>query len=159
MKLVKKNTKADPELRDDPRPKDTVMWNRLRLMVEEEACDRAWGCALYRLHRTGWITTEQREAGDRYGDAWEEFCLMHRQDPDDTPQDELLPRRIKRAKEIWQNCLDLVGIGRTIVDALVIRDEHLTEREKYIARDALQLLANYFRLGTKGERPSARARV
>jgi hypothetical protein len=66
MKLVKKNTKADPELRDDPRPKDTVMWNRLRLMVEEEACDRAWGCALYRLHRTGWITTEHREAGDEY---------------------------------------------------------------------------------------------
>jgi hypothetical protein len=149
MKLVKKNTKADPELRDDPRPKDTVMWNRLRLMVEEEACDRAWGCALYRLHRTGWITTEHREAGDEYQRIVLDYVETQKRDPDEEPEDELLPRRIERAKTRYREAIDVLGLGRNVVDWLILQDNHLTEREKYIARDALQLLANYLHSGNK----------
>lgn len=159
--MAKNNKKpqVDPTIRDDPRVRDVGLWNTYRIMIEEEAIDPAWRCPLYKLHKTGWITTEQREAGDRYWKARDEFCKVHQKDPDDSPHDELLPRRIRRTKEIWYECIEILGIGRSIMDALVIREEHLTEREKYIARDGLQLLANYFRLGTKGVQSSARARV
>jgi hypothetical protein len=151
MKLVAKNKNkpADLSLREDPRVRDVGIWNTLRIMVEEEAIDPAWRCPLYQLHKTGWINSDQREAGDRYWKAHDSFCKAHQKDPDDTPEDELLPRRIKKAKEIWADCIEILGIGRSVMDALVIREEHLTEREKYIARDGLQLLANYFSLGNK----------
>jgi hypothetical protein len=158
MKLVAKN-KSKPEdvsLRDDPRVRDVGVWNTLRIMVENEAIDPAWRCPLYQLHKTGWITTEQREAGDRYWKAWDNYNTMQRKDPDDEPNDDLLLRRIKKAKEIWRDCIDILGIGRSVMDALVIREEHLTERQKYIARDGLQLLVNYFHLGTKRERKPMR---
>jgi hypothetical protein len=151
MKLVAKN-KSKPEdvsLRDDPRVRDVGVWNTLRIMVDEDAIDPAWRCPLYKLHKTGWITTEQREAGDLYWKAWDRFCKAHQLDPNDDPSDELLPRRISRAKEVWSDCIEILGIGRSAMDALVIREEHLSERQKYIARDGLQLLANYFRLGNK----------
>src|SRR5512143_435050 len=64
MKLVAK--KAELELADDPRPKDRAVFNRLKLMVEHEACHPAWGCALYRLCRLGRINNDQREAGDKF---------------------------------------------------------------------------------------------
>jgi hypothetical protein len=64
MKAVAK--KESVELDDDPRPRDRAVWNRLRDLVYEEACHRDWGCALYRLHRTGQINNDQREAGDRF---------------------------------------------------------------------------------------------
>ena len=156
MKLVKKEKRQDISLQDDPRVRDVGVWNTLRLMVEEEAIDPAWRCPLYKLYKTGWITTEQREAGDEYWKAWHNFCEAHKQDPDETPDDELLPRRIRRRKQIWQDCVDILGIGRRTLDALVIREEHLTEREKYIARDGLTLLVNYFRLGNKTRTPKRR---
>lgn len=64
MRLVAK--KAELELNTDPRPMDRVIFNRLKLMVEHEACHPAWGCALYRLHRLGRIDNDQREAGDKF---------------------------------------------------------------------------------------------
>jgi hypothetical protein len=151
MRLVAKNKNkpADLSLRDDPRVRDVGIWNTLRIMVEEEAIDPAWRCQLYKLHKTGWITTEQREAGDRYWKAYDSFCKIQQIDPDETPEDELLPRRIRKAKDIWRDCIEILGIGRKVIDALVIREEHLTEREKYIAKDGLQLLVNYFHLGNK----------
>jgi hypothetical protein len=57
---------SESTLTDDPKPRDRVMWQRLRLLVEDEACHRDWGCALYRLHRTGRIDNDQREAGDKF---------------------------------------------------------------------------------------------
>jgi hypothetical protein len=115
-------------------------------MVEQEACDRAWGCKLYILHRVGFLTTEQREAGDMYQKIVMDHDRWQQVDPDDTPDDLLLPR-IKKAKERWRGALDAIGIGRNVVDWLVLQDNQLSERERYIARDALQLLANYLRLG------------
>jgi hypothetical protein len=64
--MLKMAKVAELGLTDDPKPKDRAMWQRLRLIVEEEACHRDWGCALYRLHRTGRIDNDQREAGDRF---------------------------------------------------------------------------------------------
>ena len=162
MKAVarRKTTEEDGMLlRDDPRVRDPAIWNTLRTMIEEEAIDPAWRCPLYKLHKTGWITGDQREAGDRYWKAWDNFKKVHRKDPDEEPNDELLPRRIKRAKDVWQDCIELLGLGRSVIDALVIHEEHLTESQKRMARDGLQLLSNYFRLGTKRVRPSARARL
>jgi hypothetical protein len=155
--MARRNRGEEADLKDDPRVRDPVMWQRLRILVEKDAVDRAWGCPLYILHRVGWLTNEQREAGDKYWKAWDNNSKMQMKDPHEG--DELLLNRIKRAKDVWNDCLDIVGIGRSAVDTLVIYEEHITERQKYIARDALQLLANYFRLGTKGVRSSARARA
>ena len=63
MKLAKK---AEATIKQDPRVLERPIWGRLRLLVEDEACHSDWGCALYRLHRTGRIDNDQREAGDRY---------------------------------------------------------------------------------------------
>jgi hypothetical protein len=65
MRLVK-TAEQEPSLTDDPKPRDRVTWQRMRIAVEHEACHRDWGCALYTLHRTGRINNDQREAGDKY---------------------------------------------------------------------------------------------
>jgi hypothetical protein len=65
MRIVAKPA-GEPHIMDDPRPKDRAMWNRLRVVVEHEASHRDWGCALYTLHRTGRISNDQREAGDKF---------------------------------------------------------------------------------------------
>ena len=157
--MAKKPNKStiDIALRDDPRVKDPVMWNRLRIMVEQEACDRAWGCKLYILHRIGFLTTEQREAGDIYQKIVMDHNRWQQEDPDDYPSDELILRRVEKAKSKWQGAIDVLGIGRNVVDWLVMQDNQLSEREQFIARDALQLLANYLRLGIKREQKTLRA--
>src|SRR6185436_20892658 len=63
---VKMANKPEPDVQDDPRPLDRVNWQRLRIAADHEAIHRDWGCALYTLHRSGRITNDQREAGDRY---------------------------------------------------------------------------------------------
>src|SRR6266496_410643 len=63
MKLAKAQ---ELTIQDDPKPMDRATWQRLRVAAEHEAVHRDWGCALYTLHRSGRITSEQREAGDKY---------------------------------------------------------------------------------------------
>ena len=53
-------------LQVDPKPMDRATWQRIKVVVEHEACHRDWGCALYSLHRIGKIDNDQREAGDRF---------------------------------------------------------------------------------------------
>jgi hypothetical protein len=75
MKLV---SKAEPSLNNDPKPMDRATWQRMRVVVEHEACHRDWGCALYRLHRIGRIDNEQREAGDKFAAiAYDYKKLIH----------------------------------------------------------------------------------
>jgi hypothetical protein len=57
---------AEVSLHVDPKPMERVTWQRLKVVVEHEACHRDWGCALYTLHRTGRIGNDEREAGDKY---------------------------------------------------------------------------------------------
>jgi hypothetical protein len=75
MKAV---AKTEPSLNDDPKSKDRVTWQHVRRLVEEEACHPDWACALYRLHRTGRINNDQREAGDRYARLIRDFRELWR---------------------------------------------------------------------------------
>lgn len=143
---------AEPTIKDDPRPKDTVAWNRLKLMVMDEACDRAWGCALYRMHRNGLIDTEQREAGDRYWKAVDEYSRVQGRDPD-----EVIPeakgaflRKVERLKKRRQEIIDILGLGRGLLDRLILEDEYpATERQKVFIRAMLQQLAIFFKTGRR----------
>jgi hypothetical protein len=73
MKAV---AKSEPRLTNDPKPMDRATWQRMRVVVEHEACHRDWGCALYILHRTGKINNDQREAGDRYATLARDYKKM-----------------------------------------------------------------------------------
>ena len=150
MKIVAKRKSEALELDDNPRTiRDLGIWNTFAKMVEDEAIDRAWRVPLYRLHRTKWIDSDQRQAGDQYYAAYQDFIDQHKKDPDDTPHDETVKPRIKRAKKRWKEIVGLLGSRKKVLDSLIISEEHLTEREKYIARDALTLLVYFFRLGNK----------
>jgi hypothetical protein len=144
MKLVAK-TKRDISMKEDPRLiREVARWQTLAIMIDEEWIDRSWRVPLYRLYRTGWITSTQREAGDEY----QRIVYDHREcqglDPD-IFDDEFTLRRIERAKAKWNEAVKVLGLGRKVVDELVLLEKPvLTEREKYIARDGLQLLANFF---------------
>jgi hypothetical protein len=70
--------KTEVSLHVDPKPMERVTWQRLKVVVEHEACHRDWGCALYTLHRTGRIDNEQREAGDRYASLITDYRKLWR---------------------------------------------------------------------------------
>jgi hypothetical protein len=70
MKAV---AKSEPRIRDDPKPMDRLVWQRIRGLVEREACHSDWACALYSLHRMGRINNDQREAGDLYARLIKDF--------------------------------------------------------------------------------------
>lgn len=147
----------DLSLKESPQTiKDPVRWNRLKVMVFEEAIDRAWGCPLYILNRIGWLTNEQREAGDKYQQITLDYNQSQQTDPDELMPEaqELAYKRIARRKTKWKDCVNALGIGRKIVDSVVLREEHpITDRERHVLRDGLQLLANLFSTGrTKRQR-------
>lgn len=64
--MLKMAKTAEPTIKDDPKTIDRANWQNIALAAENEAIHPDWRCALYRLHRTGRITNDQREAGDRY---------------------------------------------------------------------------------------------
>lgn len=150
--MLKMNkAQEDIKLSEDPKSiKDPVRWNNLRVMVFHDAIDRAWICPLYTLNRIGWLTNEQREAGDRYQQITIDYNNSQQTDPDElVPEAQPLAyKRIERRKALWKECIEVLGFGRRIVDDLVLQELHLgTERERIIARDGLQLLANLFAKG------------
>jgi hypothetical protein len=141
-------------LSDDPRSiRDPVKFNRLRVMIEEEAIKPTWGCPLYIAARPGgWLTTEQREAGDKYQQATIDYNRAQQTDPEDmVPEARALAyKRIEVFKRRWTECIKALGRGRKAVDRLVIEEYRLdTELERKIAKDGLQLLANFFNTGNK----------
>jgi hypothetical protein len=150
IKMVKEEALS---LNDDPRPMDVVRWQRFRVMIEEEAIKPTWGCPLYSAARPGgWLTSEQREAGDKYQQITIDHLAAQRTDPDELAPEmrELEYKRIAERKRKWRDAVMAMGAGRGIVDAFVLREVKLvTEREKLVARDALQLLVNLFARGTK----------
>jgi hypothetical protein len=139
-------------LGDDPRSiRDPVKFNRLRVMIEEEAIKPTWGCAVYIAARPGgWLTSEHREAGDKYQQATIDYNRAQQTDPEDMVPEarELAYKRIETYKRRWAECVETLGRGRRAVDRLVLQEYRLdTEAERKIARDGLQLLANFFNLG------------
>jgi hypothetical protein len=139
-------------LDDEPRSiRDPVKFNRLRVMIEEEAIKPTWGCPLYIAARPGgWLTGEHREAGDRYQQITLDHHAAQRIDPEELAPEmrELEYRRIASRKAKWRDAVMVMGAGRGIVDALVLQEVTLTtERERMVARDALQLLSNFFSKG------------
>jgi hypothetical protein len=154
LKMAK--TEEEVKLKDDPRTiKDPARWNRLKVMVYEKAVSPAWGCPLYILNTIGWLSNEQREAGDRYQQITLDYNQAQASDPDELPVEarELAYKRVARRKDKWKACIEVLGLGRKVVDALVLHEEHIcTESERVNARDGLQLLANLFRTGSKNKR-------
>jgi hypothetical protein len=140
-------------LKDDPRVRDVVGWNRIKVMVFEEACDRAWGCALYRLNRVGLINTEQREAGDRYWKLIDDYKQTQKIDPDECLDDkdrEFQMARINKAKKKREEVIDLLGSGRMLLDDLILSEIYPTsEREKKLLVAMLEALNIFFSRGTK----------
>jgi hypothetical protein len=156
LKMAKTDEVA---LDDEPRSiRDPVKFNRLRVMIEEEAIKPTWGCPLYIAARPGgWLTSEHREAGDKYQQITLDHQAAQRIDPEELAPEmrELEYKRIQSRKTKWRDAVMVLGVGRGIVDAFVLREVALiTERERLIARDALQLLSNYFSRGTNRERKS-----
>jgi hypothetical protein len=148
-----RRNKGDVALKDDPRVRDVVGWNRIKVMVFEEACDRAWGCALYRLNRVGLINTEQREAGDRYWKLIDDYKKTQQIDPDEALDDkdrESKLGRIKKAKDKREEVIELLGGGRMLLDDLILSEIYPTsEREKKLLVAMLEALNIFFSKGTK----------
>jgi hypothetical protein len=150
LKMAK--TEEAIELSDEPRSiRDPVKFNRLRIMIEEEAIKPTWGCPLYIAARPGgWLKSEHREAGDRYQQITSDHHAAQRVDPEELAPEmrELEYKRIETRKTKWRDAVMVLGMGRSIIDAFVLQEVTLiTERERLIARDALQLLANFFSKG------------
>jgi hypothetical protein len=61
-----KMAKGEASIKDDPKVLDRANWQHVRVAVDNEAIHPDWCTALYRLHRTGKINNDQREAGDKY---------------------------------------------------------------------------------------------
>lgn len=152
MRLAEKA--EDISLDDDPRPLDRVLFNRIKLLVEHEAIDRAWGCVLYRLHRLGRIDNDAREAGDRYWKIVDDHWKYQATDPDEAGQAvELAYRRVNRAKRRFKEATGVLGIHRKAVDSVVMSDEWPTsERAHKLVRNGLDALKIFFATGTKHER-------
>ena len=147
----------DASLNTDPRIRDPVIWNRIKLMVENEACDRAWGCGLYMLNRTGGITNEQREAGDRYYRIIEDFRRTQQIDPSELnlKEREFQLGRIMRAKRLREDVVELLGTGRTLLDDLILSEIYpCSERQKKLIRAMLEVLSRFFSQGKKKKRLS-----
>ncbi len=148
---MKMAASPEPKITDDPRVRDPVIANRIRLMVEHEATHQAWGCCLYRLWRVGRISNEQKEAGDEYQRIVESHKHFQTIDPDEVRPEarDFLLRRIGRAKTKWATAVDRLGLGRKAVDRLIFEEIWPNEHEGRMIRDGLQLLANIFGRGTK----------
>ena len=145
---------AEPEidLQDDPRAiKDPVVWNRMRLLHYHEAAHEAWGCALYAMHRKKLITDDQKRAGDAYWTIVENHKRWQATDPDEAGQgSEMAYRRVKRAKEKYEDCRHTLGLGKKVIDELIFEELWpATEASKKMVRDGIQLLANLFATGNK----------
>lgn len=142
----KKKQEIPEELKNDPRVRDPVIFNRLKLMVEHEACHPAWGCVLYQMHRLGQLTNEQKEAGDVYQGIFHDFRRVQELDPNDFPgMEDYWLGRISSIKSRWEKARELLGLSQKAVDSIVIENEQPSgERDRRLAQEGLQLIANFF---------------
>jgi hypothetical protein len=179
LRMAKTN---EASLRDDPKAMDRVNWQRVRLVVDHEAAHRDWGCALYRLHRTGRIDNEQREAGDRYATLvrdhrklWHDpmlrfwvddrhaneaevkklvaFGLGHVAADAIEPESEFEVKRAKRLSNRYNEAASIAGPSRNILEELLVDDIWpVGERGQKEIGHALTRLSHFFNTGTKRKR-------
>ena len=150
MRIVAKKEAID--LRDDPRPTDRVMWNRMRIAAEAEVIHPSWGCKLYQLHREGRIDNDEREAADEYIRVIENHKRLQATDPDDNP-DDLGYRRVNKAKQRYNDVREAIGFGRRILDPLLFEEVWpRSPKEHLIVKQCLVILKNFFATGTKRKR-------
>lgn len=154
MKLAKKQKAKDEKaeaLKTNPRIiREVGLWQTFAKMIEDEAIQPVWRWELYRLHRRGFLTGEQREAGDRYHTLHDDMRRFVWEGEE--PTCELDQKRLKTLKERYSNALALLGMGRGCVDSLVLENCYLYPAQQHIARDGLQLLANFFGLSKNKSR-------
>jgi hypothetical protein len=150
--MLKMAKAEELHIADDPRSvRDPAIANRLRVMIEEEAIKPTWGCPLYIAARHGgWLTGEQRQAGDKYQQLRLDFVQAQGSDPKEALDRELAYRRVHKRKRLWNDaCAALYGT-RHMVDRFVLEEiPAVTEREKLAVKDGLTLLVNFFGLRNK----------
>jgi hypothetical protein len=142
-------------LDDEPRSiRDLVKFNRLRVMIEAEAIKPTWGCPLYIAARAGgWLTADQRRAGDKYQQIRLDYIQAQASDPKEASDRELAYRRVHKRKRLWKEATEALYGTRHIVDRFVLEEiPACTEREKLAVKDGLTLLVNFFGLRTNRER-------
>jgi hypothetical protein len=130
MKAV---AKSEPKLETNPRLLDRDNWQDVRLIVDHEAAHRDWRCALYRLHRTGRINNDQREAGDKYlklimdfRDLWRDKAgqiAVYREG-----KDERIEHRCRKTQDVE------MAMAHVIADAQVEESEFETKRAQRIGK-------------------------
>jgi hypothetical protein len=155
MKLVE--AEETIALDDDPRPTDRARWQRIRLAVEAELIDPAWGCKLYQLHREKRIDNDEREAGDEYYRVIENHRRLQATDPEeDEGGSELAYKRVQKAKDRYTDAREAIGFGRRVLDPLIFEEVYpASEREHLIAKQCLTILKNLFATGTKRKQKRA----
>lgn len=145
----KHNQKPSEEFREDPRNiKEVGEWNRLRGLIYHEVGHQAWGYPLYALNRAGKISDAQREAGDSYFRVVQDYKKTQQIDLDAAPErsHEFLLARITKAKKRYQEAMDVLGVGRKLVDALIFEHEYpATERQLHLVRACLEQLCLLFK--------------
>lgn len=156
MKIVA-NEAEELDIMDDPRPRDRVMWNRLKLLLEAELCNEAWGCKLYQMHREGHITLEARRAGDKYHQAILDWRQWQAVDPE-----EMIPERrqfvygkIDRTKRKLREFREVIDPFRNpFVDLVIMHEEWpVFDWQKKRVAEALEDLAFFLSKGrTKRQR-------
>jgi hypothetical protein len=154
FKEMLKMAKTEEEvirLGDEPRMRDPVMFNRLRVMIEEEAIKPTWGCPLYIAARKGgWLSEDQRRAGDKYQQVRQDYLQAHNSDPREAPDRELAYRRVHKRKRLWTEARACLYGTRHMVDRFVLEEiPAITEHEKLAVKDGLTLLVNFFGLKNK----------
>jgi hypothetical protein len=158
MKAVAKQAE-ELDLRDDPRPKDRVMWNRLRLVLEAELCNPAWGCKLYQMHREGLIDNDARRAGDKYHQAVLDWRRWQTCEPEDFIPEarQFIEGKIDRSKRKLKQYTDVLGLMRNkYVEEIVLHEKWPAYHwQKCRAIEALQDLADYLAKGTNRKRKKA----
>lgn len=139
------------DLMDDPRPKARVMWNRLRLVLEAELCNEAWGCKLYQMHREGHISLEARRAGDKYHQAVLDWRRWEAIDPEEfiPERRQFLYGKIDRAKRKLNEFVDVFGpFCHPHIEAIVMYEQWPAYQwQKKRAVEGLERLAIFISKG------------
>lgn len=148
-----KKNDLNPSIKEDPREiREVAEWNRLRQIIYHEAGHPAWGYPLYALHRLHLISNEQRAAGDAYHRAMKDYSRAQMVDVDALAPHKLDAKllEINETKKVYQEIKDLLGRGRAYLDRMILQHEYpVTEADRRMVKDSLQLLANYFGIKKK----------